>query len=169
MIRTYMILNHNNKIRYIGQTSQKLKYRLKKHMSEKKSNYRFTRDIKLGHKFTIREIKGDEFTLIKKHKCISSNKYYNLAKGGIGSLPGKLNHFYGRKHSIESRNKISIANKGNIVKITSVIKFSKPFTCGNATWFSSRACAKYYNLKNKRTIKLRLISKTNKFKEWRYL
>lgn len=113
----YKITNNiNNKI-YIGQTIESLKKRWNRHNWEctiKRNKMTITSAIiKYGKEnFTIEiidsanninELNEKEIFYINKYKSLSPNGY-NLAKGGNNRI-----------HSEETKNKISISNKGKII------------------------------------------------------
>jgi len=124
---TGIIYKHTNKINgraYIGQTIYSLEIRLKGHLKESKNNpkYPFQRAIaKYGIENFTSEILEElplcsslntkqttldeaEIRLIKKHKTHISENGYNVAIGGNAPMAG-------RKHSEESRKKISVSSK----------------------------------------------------------
>lgn len=118
-MKTYLILNHNNKMLYIGQTSQTVNERLHHHLTRDKSKYnkQFAAHIKRGHKFTIRQIKGSEKDLIEKYNAVKSKRFYNIANGGIGgNLGPKVNK------------KISLSNKGRKMSDENRLKLIKRLT-----------------------------------------
>tara|TARA_B110000977_G_scaffold33398_1_gene44513 strand:+ start:2836 stop:3327 length:492 start_codon:yes stop_codon:yes gene_type:complete len=100
-MKTYLIVNLNNKMRYIGQTTKCIYKRFKEHMKRDKSKYnpRFASDINKGHRFKVRQINGDEKYLIKKYNATKCEKYYNIAEGGIGGNMGNYKSFPNNKHA----------------------------------------------------------------------
>ena len=127
----YLIRNTVNGKSYIGQTRQDAeKTRIPIHLTgkgnqilkraiEKYGKDAFTYEIL--HDGIIPEFLGDlEIEAIAKYNTVVPNGY-NLTHGGEGGIPseetrkklsGERNHFYGKKHSPETRRKISEAKEG---------------------------------------------------------
>ena len=120
----YTITNTVNGKQYIGQTNNPYK-RWKKHLSVARlQNYKFNSYLYpamkkygiINFKFevidicSINEVNEKEIYWIKQLNTYAPNGY-NLSYGGM-ALYGEDNPFYGRKHTEESKRRISEKNKG---------------------------------------------------------
>ena len=143
----YKITNTVNGKSYIGQTRQDAeKTRIPIHLTgkgnqilkraiEKYGKDAFTYEIL--HDGIIPEFLGDlEIEAIAKYDTVVPNGY-NLTHGGEGGIPseetrkklsGERNHFYGKKHSPETRRKLSEAAKGRVISEETRRKLSEART-----------------------------------------
>lgn len=116
----YMHTNKLNGKKYIGQTTKTLNARLKEHLKEmiKGSNLPFHRALKkYGIENFVSEIidtANNQKELNEKeikwiaHFNTYKGKGYNCTIGGEGYKAfGEKNHFYGKKHTEETKEKIS--------------------------------------------------------------
>ena len=130
----YKITNTVNGKSYIGKTTRDaVKTRIRDHLRGKGSQPVKDEIEKYGKDaFTyeilrdgiIPEFLGDlEIEAIAKYNTVVPNGY-NLTHGGEGGIPseetrkklsGERNHFYGKKHSPETRRKISEAAKDRVI------------------------------------------------------
>lgn len=95
--------------------------------------------------------------------CSCGNKKSSVAKtcGKCRDRSGKNNPFFGRKHSEETKKKLSEANKGKIpLNARKIMAEGKLFN-------SIAEAARYYNLSNG-TIHYRLNSSSSKWKDFQY-
>lgn len=106
----------NNKV-YIGITTKSLKYRIKRHKSAAKSiDTKFYRAIK---KYGFETFKWEELAYCQTWEDaqfleIMNIKFYDSYNNGYNSTFGGdgLSFWTGKTHSIESREKMSLAKKG---------------------------------------------------------
>lgn len=88
------------------------------------------RTIILDVCYSLEELNNKEVEYIKKYNCVDSKEFYNLSMGGDGgdtrawmtkeersiAAKGENNPMYGKKHTKETKLKISEKNKGNKLK-----------------------------------------------------
>ena len=134
--KIYMIVNSINDKIYIGSTSTELRYRLRRHknvakLTDRKRNPNFYNDFRDNLEcFKIilienypcqskKELEKREYEIIQqKIKELGREKLYNLclSQNGKGhhmfGKTGNETNFFGKNHTIESKIKISKANKG---------------------------------------------------------
>lgn len=60
-----------------------------------------------------------ETNWIKHYNAVKSDDFYNIAHGGEGANSGKLHHLYGKKHSSETKKKISDKAKLRVGELNS--------------------------------------------------
>lgn len=121
----YMIEHVSKKKRYIGQTNN-VKNRMCRHKSDAKSGMSgalydairlhgvdsFTVSV-IDYAFTKEELNEAERYYIELYDTFHGEGY-NCTEGGEGVGTGENNHFYGRKHSEESREKMSRNRKNKL-------------------------------------------------------
>jgi len=121
----YKATNKINGKVYIGQTSRSLKIRMKEHKngakyehynsafhaSIRKYGFKNFEWVVLAKAKQSRKMDRLERKFIKQYKSNRKANGYNLTIGG-SVLRGKNATFYGKKHSEESKRKMSLANKG---------------------------------------------------------
>ena len=121
----YKIINIINGKIYIGQTTQNLEKRMSKHFSDaktkRKKSYKIHNAInKYGRdnfKYEVIEYVDNQI-LLNERECYWI-KYYDCIKNGynilVGGMIGRSKIWLGRKHTEETKKKMSIAQKGKIV------------------------------------------------------
>lgn len=125
--KKYCVYMHTNKINnkvYVGQTCDKLTHRWGKHGQGYKTQKRFWRAIQkygwdnfehivFAENLTKEDADHMEKLLIALYQTTDKNKGYNITTGGDGGAAyGENNPFYGKHHTEETKQKISIANTG---------------------------------------------------------
>jgi len=129
----YKIINIINGKIYVGQTTQSLEERVRKHFSDSKNkidNNKFHNAIrKYGNdnfKFEIIEI-VDNKELLNERECYWIN-YLDTVKNGyntlIGGVIGNSQPWLNKKHSLKTRHKMSESRKGYIMSEFSKSKLS---------------------------------------------
>ena len=133
----YLFTNKLNGKKYVGQTCRDFDTRLKEHLRHNKTyfdkalskygvenfNYEILEEVDCADELNAREI-----AWIEKHNSIIPNGYNLCIGGGVtngfkhtkeskvkmsitkkksGAMIGEKNHYHGKKHSIEIRNKMS--------------------------------------------------------------
>jgi len=131
----YKIINIINGKIYIGQTTQNLEKRMSKHFSDaktkRKKSYKIHNAInKYGRdnfKYEVIEYVDNQI-LLNERECYWI-KYYDCIKNGynilVGGMIGRSKIWLGRKHTEETKKKMSIAQKGKIVSDITKQKLSK--------------------------------------------
>ena len=135
----YMITNTENGKAYIGQTihdaeKKRLSYHLNGRGSKliKRAVEKYGKDVfvfEILHDGVIPELLDSyEIEAIAKHNTFAPNGY-NLTFGGWGGSAGGENHpMFGRKHTLETRRKMSEKSKGRKLPKSHYEKLSKLFT-----------------------------------------
>ncbi len=132
----YAMVNKINGKVYVGQTRQGIKKRIKQHFTPKdacpllrRAVEKYGKDvfsiIKLDCAKTAEEANKKEMMWIKLHDSANPEHGYNLSLGGSfghfnaatlekmsNSHKGEKNHFYGKHHTEQARQKMSISKKG---------------------------------------------------------
>lgn len=138
----YLLEFPNGKM-YIGQTTQKVRKRLKEHCNKKKKGcrklhnaiYKYTvfNVFVLSSELTIDQLNVYETFFIKAYDTIKTG--YNLDSGGRNKIcstetrqkmsdsrKGEKNSFFGKKHTEETKQKIAEAHNGKVMTLDQKIK-----------------------------------------------
>ena len=121
----YKITNTVNNMAYIGRCStDPYKTRIRDHFAGRGSKEIRAAIAEYGKDVFVVELLHDsiipelldmyEKEAIREHKTLAPNGY-NILSGGNGQLHGENNPFYGKIHTIETRQKISLAKTGKLV------------------------------------------------------
>lgn len=121
MYKVYKITNIVNGNYYIGQTKQSIEKRFRQHLNKRNSGATILRHAieKYGKTNFIIEIieeydSRDDVNYGEKCWISKLSPIYNISNGGIGgSLFGKSNGMYGKKHSEETKEKMAKAHIGD--------------------------------------------------------